>query len=294
MGIRHIINNTFAPSSKRDSVLEGKSVEYLTTSRTGGGSIFASGDLNVGGIGYRVTEVYRTIPFNTGDFIISNVSTYYTFKLSGASGGQNGVGGVTVASVYMVRGEPLYIRSFASPYARTGGSGLYLGTVNELQPVSDRPSSTILVAGGSGFRLSKPIVGAGGGLNGGSGRGERTNGQPDYIVPGGQQTSGGTGSFGGTDGEAWYGGVGAPGTQGWGPGAGGGNGWYGGGSTGGDFGASNHGSGGGGSGYVTGVLTSPATHGHISPLNASTTAGIANTPSSDKTATKLEVKLGPV
>ena len=298
MGIKHIVQNSFYQiKGQKDAIVDGKSVQYQSTKRSGGGSFFRKEQLSVGGVYFLLTENYSTIDFSDGDAIIASTSGYYTFKLSGANTGGNSRGGVTEASVYMTAEQPLYIKTFATSYAKTGGHGLYLGNVNALQPSGDRPNSTILVAGGGGYAGPNSQVGGGGGLTGGTGGGQQS---PDfntpnyYAIPGGQQTSGGSGGYGGQSGVVWYGGNGGSGGQGSGPGSGGGHGWYGGGGAGGDN-QGGHGSGGGGSGYITGVLTNPNAHGHIIVPTANTTTGAANNPSASGTnGTILEIRVGAI
>lgn len=297
MGIKHIVQNTFQIKGQKDAVVDGKSIQYQSTLRSGGGSFFRKEQLTVGGVSFFLTENYSTIDFSDGDAIIAYVSGYYTFKLSGGRSGSNSRGGVTEASVYMTAEQPLYIKTISTSYAKGGGYGLYLGTVNSLQPSGDRPNSTILVAGGGGYQMSSPQVGAGGGSSGGTGGGQQSpdNNNPNYYsIGGGGQSSGGNTGFGGQAGQVWYGGNGGNGGQGYGPGAGGGNGWYGGGGSGGDN-QGGHGSGGGGSGYITSVLTAVNTHGNITPTGATTTQGAANYPPSfGSDHTVLEIRIGAI
>jgi hypothetical protein len=293
MAVRHT-KLGFSPAQAQDAILDGKSVPYSQTSRTGGGSFFRSEPITIGGVSYRVGEGYTFYSFDDGDAIQAEVSGYYSFRLHG--GGSNaGTGGLTEASVYLQAGQSVYLKEITTAYTRTGGTGLYLGTVNSLQPSGDRPNSTILVAGGAGFKTSQPQVGHGGGLSGGGGGNDSGGQQNGSIATGGTQSAGGTaaGAGGSQPGGVWYGGDGGTGVQGYGPGGGGGHGWYGGGGGGGDN-QDNHGNGGGGSGYVTGVLTTPNTHGNINTTNASTTTGAATNPPSSRNEARLEIKLGAV
>lgn len=294
MAVRHTRLGFANAGKTKDAILDGKSLPYHNTSRTGGGSIFRTDTINIGGITYDVEEGYNFYPFNDGDYIWANTSGYYSFRIHG--GGSNaGRGGLSEASIYLEEGQYIYIKEITTSYERTGGTGIVLSTVNSLPPESSRPTSTILVAGGAGFKTSQPQVGNGGGATGGAGGNDLNGGANGRQATGGSQTGGGAaaGAGGSQNGTVWFGGDGGSGSQGFGPGGGGGHGWYGGGGGGGDN-QDNHGNGGGGSGYVTGVLTTASTHGNISPIGASTTTGGASNPSDARNNTRLEIKLGSV
>jgi hypothetical protein len=270
----------------------------------GGGGFGKSGRLPgigfiIGSSAVRVLDAYQPFTYSSGDSIVSTVSGYYSFRISGGRPGSGGQGGQTEGSIYLVAGQSVYIRDIFTGYSRSGGYGVYVGNTNALDPSANRPNSTILVAGGGGYLLSSPSVGAGGGLTGGNAGGQQApdaNNPNNYTLFGGSQTAGGGGTpqlFGGQSGQVWYGGSGGGGSQGYGPGAGGGNGWYGGAGSGGDN-QGGHGSGAGGSGYVSSTLVTPNTHGHLAP-GATTTQGAAGWPTSSTfNTTKLEIKIGLV
>jgi hypothetical protein len=253
-------------------------------------------------------DAYQPFTYSSGDSIVSTVTGYYSFRISGGRPGSGGQGGQTEGSIYLVAGQSVYIRNIFTSYARSGGYGVYVGNTNALDPSANRPNSTILVAAGGGYATSG-TSGDGGGLTGGNGSGELPPGYNpgafgfpnNYTISGGTQTAGGSGSyagggtglFGGQSGQVWYGGTGGGGSQGYGPGGGGGHGWYGGAGAGGDN-QGGHGSGGGGSGYVSSTLATPNTHGNLAP-GGSTTLGAAGWPSSSTfDITKLEIKIGLV
>lgn len=249
-------------------------------------------NLVIGSSSVIVTNSFQAFSYNSGDAIQAISTGYYTFRISGGADNSNpGGGGRTTGAIYLVAGQSIYIRNISFAYAKQGGYGVYLGNTNALDPSVNRPNSTILVAGGAGYRLSGG-PGSGGGWTGGNGGGEAPNG--NYTIFGGTQTAGGyNGGYGGQDGQVWYGGGGGGGNQGYGPGGGGGSGWYGGGGAGGDN-QNGHGSGGGGSGYVTNILVTPNTHGHISGIGATTLNGQSSAPGSSASSTLLEIKTGLV
>ena len=238
-----------------------------------------------------ITNSFQPFSYNSGDAITSISTGYYTFRISaGADSSSPGGGGRTTGAIYLVAGQSIYIRNISFGYEKQGGYGVYLGNTNALDPAVNRPNSTILVAGGAGYRSSGP-PGSGGGSDGGNGGGETGNGGR-YTIYGGNQTAGGySGGEGGQNGQVWYGGYGGSGSQGWGPGGGGGSGWYGGGGAGGDN-QGHHGSGGGASGYVSTILVTPNTHGHLSGIGATTVNAASSAPGNLSSSTLLEIKTG--
>jgi len=252
----------------------------------------------IGSSAVRVLDAYQAFTYSSGDSIVSTVTGYYSFRISGGRPGSGGQGGQTEGSIYLIAGQSVYIRNIFTSYEKSGGYGVYVGNTNALDPSANRPNSTILVAAGGGYALSG-YTGDGGGLTGGNAGGQQApdfNNPNNYTLFGGTQTAGGGGSpglFGGQNGQVWYGGSGGGGSQGYGPGGGGGHGWYGGAGAGGDN-QGGHGSGAGASGYVSSILVTPNTHGNLAP-GGSTTSGAAGWPSgSTFNTTKLEIKIGLV
>ena len=141
-------------------------------------------------------------------------------------------------TVYIEKDSQIFFRTISGG-SPAGGSGAAIVNTNALEPESDRPAHTLLVAGGRGANSPNQVQ-RGGGYAGGSRNPDQTgnevgNGSPAPNVggSGANQTTAGTGQGGnpapnsGSPGNVWTGGNANSGGAG--RSGGGGGGWYGGG-----------------------------------------------------------------
>ena len=251
------------------------------------------------------TSTWSDIPFSSGNAISLDSGVekrYIEIRIGGSKGGYgNGepstgspYGGLAGAEIFMEPGSSLYVITSGlggGGGARSGGNGIYLGTVNSLQNTTDRPGSTILGAGGGG---GDAVRNPQGGVRWGAGG---AGGGPTGGGIGGTQTTGGPGTNGGQSGSSWTGGSGNP--SGEISSGGGGGGWYGGGGGGSDHGAGGWNAGGGGSGYVTATLVIPATstnegdytHGKIMATSGTNSQNGNTNPIGSTVGTVLQMKV---
>lgn len=215
---------------------------------------------------------------------------YFDFSIKAPDGGNTGPGnsagpapgGYASGTIYIEKDQRIYIKyASGGGGGGPGGAGMVITNVNALEPESDRPGSTLLVAGGAGGSTN-------GGRGGTPGGGRQAYGVPGTEVSGGPNSAG-NGSGGsatldsagggqsspqgsGSPGGVWTGGPansGGPQSSG-----GGGGGWYGGGGAGNASGGNGSwGGGGAGSAYYAqpdAPITNPAALYDPAPKNQTT------------------------
>jgi hypothetical protein len=245
MGIRHTKDLNNPLRRERDSRLDGYSVLYNSTQRTGGGSPFQ-------GI---VKETQVDFTSNT-TFLFPGITIGFSVETD--SGSHYMKGDWDTVNQYP-SGAPLgpYTIDFGGGGGGTYPGGNYAGFF--VGPVTQ--SNSYLISGGSGTRGG----GAGGYPSGGGGNPSYGSGGPGPAqgggggtqVAGGSPGAGAPGYGSGSVGSALQGGVGGPGDQSNKGGSGGGGYWGGGGGGGGYAGDNNNpgAGGGGGSSYINPIGT---------------------------------------